>query len=443
MSFLKKEISTTKGLIAIFGAAVVLFGGAFTYYYRTAPTIYDYEVQSSVAVKKATKTTAIDETSPTKTNKFKELVSTGPSIFYTSVSLSERHATTWKASLYDLKSKKSNSTTLSIPENLTYGQFESAYSNNAVQWSRDGKLMAYSYGDAGGMDTPENPLSYTLELADFTVGDSVKVLEKLEVAQIAKWLLAPDGKAIYYLKADSAKEDAAYTLFKYDTNAKTHEKLSDDVSEYGRSSTSMKLVNNTIILLKTKDSDKHKKLYAYQYSIADKKGYEKVLYEETGTSFVSETDFVMSPNGNYLAFRTNPQVEAKIKIVNLNDASISEVVDVGKEKSTNHLIWSNESKYLAFETTPYGAGNNDEADYELYRVEIGSKEKVLLETNKQKNGGIQTVKWSPDDKYLLYMKGKSIRFYDFASGSSVEVYNENSGEGLFLQPKGIEWVGFN
>ena len=42
MDFLKKEISTTKGLIAIFGATVVLFGGAFTYYYRTAPTTYDY-----------------------------------------------------------------------------------------------------------------------------------------------------------------------------------------------------------------------------------------------------------------------------------------------------------------------------------------------------------------------------------------------------------------
>ncbi|MCL5410349.1 MAG: hypothetical protein M1324_00640 [Patescibacteria group bacterium] len=55
---MKKEISTTKGLIAIFGAAVILFGAAMTYYVRMAPTTYDYEIQGSTVAKKTTASTA-------------------------------------------------------------------------------------------------------------------------------------------------------------------------------------------------------------------------------------------------------------------------------------------------------------------------------------------------------------------------------------------------
>jgi len=48
----KREISTTWGLIAIFGAAVLLFGGALTYYYQMSPTTHDYEVSPYVPAKK-------------------------------------------------------------------------------------------------------------------------------------------------------------------------------------------------------------------------------------------------------------------------------------------------------------------------------------------------------------------------------------------------------
>jgi hypothetical protein len=66
MSFFKKEISTTKGLIAIFGAAVVLFGAAMTCYVRMAPTTYDYEIQGSTVIKKTAATT-VDDTKDWKT----------------------------------------------------------------------------------------------------------------------------------------------------------------------------------------------------------------------------------------------------------------------------------------------------------------------------------------------------------------------------------------
>lgn len=63
MGFLKREISTSWGLIIIFGVAVLLFGGALTYYYRMAPTTYDYEIQNIGSAKLA----SVDATKDWKT----------------------------------------------------------------------------------------------------------------------------------------------------------------------------------------------------------------------------------------------------------------------------------------------------------------------------------------------------------------------------------------
>lgn len=67
MNFLKKEITTSTGLIAIFGAAVILFGGAITYYYRMAPTTYDYEVHDSTITKTSTDSRSSTTTSTSAT----------------------------------------------------------------------------------------------------------------------------------------------------------------------------------------------------------------------------------------------------------------------------------------------------------------------------------------------------------------------------------------
>lgn len=60
---MKRIISTSWGFIIIFGATVILFGGALTYYYRTAPTTYDYMVQDFTVAKKA----SVDVTKDWKT----------------------------------------------------------------------------------------------------------------------------------------------------------------------------------------------------------------------------------------------------------------------------------------------------------------------------------------------------------------------------------------
>lgn len=57
MGFLKKEIKTSTGLIAVFAAAVLLVGGALAYWYYNDPNSYDTSKDATIVATKANSNT--------------------------------------------------------------------------------------------------------------------------------------------------------------------------------------------------------------------------------------------------------------------------------------------------------------------------------------------------------------------------------------------------
>lgn len=425
MKDLNPKISWT-----IFIMATVLILGALGYcIYKFYPDVF----KNNIA------TTTTPTSMPTASTTIEMLTPKGKSIVLANTLNTNDKDQTFRSFLYDLSDSADSRKDYILPEWLTTSSYQGAYRNDSVQWGADGKTMAYSYGDEGGMSSPETPNSFKLKLINNN--KETTVLENCEVVQVPKWLLMPDGKSIVYIKSDENKIDAKYSLYKFDISLKQHAKLDDNVSNYAHTGSGLQAsqVKNAVYMINNKEQDKYKKIYKYEYSIDNKVSSEVMIYENSSARSLSTSSIWLSPDEKFAAFDIQTSdYEFTINLLNIANGAVTEVVKSGDRRAFSHISWSHDGKYITVDQYPYGTGNGGSQEKQLWRVNISTKTKTVLDTSSE--GLLYNAIWSPDNNYIAYIKNKGITIYDFTNKLTKNIYNND--QSIDTSTMGIAWVGF-
>jgi hypothetical protein len=377
-------------------------------------------------------------------NEFSDVTPTSPSILFATHDPNlPAGSYKWTDNLYNLNPVKKASKEISAANTLTSSGFESVYANNSVQWSSDGKVMAYAFGDDGGMMEPATPNSFKLTVVNG--GVSTVVLSNLEVAQVPKWLLVPDGTSIIYIKGDKADDTATYSLNKYNVVANIHTVLAADITTYAKNSCpfSVSPDGTKLYLFASKTSDNNN-LYQYKFDLAANIGVEKKMLDgvDGSTAFMgkfSASDISMSPDGTMLAYRKKvSETRHGIALYKLADNSTKDIYSPDDKRSVNNIMWSPDSTSIAFETTFFGAGDGAGQLQGIYKVVVASSDSVAI-AESDVGGNYITLGFSPDGKKIAYVFGKTLNYYDLSAQVAIEVHKTAEGS---LSLKGFAWAGF-
>lgn len=320
----------------------------------------------------------------------------------------------------------------------------SSFDNEPIQWSRDGKVMAYSYGDEGGEDAPSEANSY--HLIAKTNNQEISIIGGIEVWQIKKWLLMPDGKSLYYIKSDSTEQNSKQHIYRYTFKNNQTEKLVE-TTQYSGSSSPWELLadNKTLCFIKNLDSD-NRNPYLISYETGSNTLKETKLMENVDTSKAfmgtfSDGSLNISPDGKLIAYRDRrSETEHGIGIYNIETKQSYDLVSAGNQRSTNDISWSPDSKYITYVTTVFAAGDGQYEMVELNKVDISSKKKIKLDESESGNsavGFLSALGFSPDGKKIAYTKNKYLRLYDLDTNMSVSVSGHSD-----LNYTQIQWIGF-
>ncbi|OQB05519.1 MAG: hypothetical protein BWY19_00981 [bacterium ADurb.Bin212] len=441
---------TLKILLSLF-AAVIILGGAATYYFGF------YTTGTKEAVKDSVKETQQEDSSDDSSTKvenseYSNIIAYGPSFIFALRGPIESNTNSFSGIIYDLADKSTNNKEILLDYPLLSSSSESSSANDSVQWSTDSRVMAYAYGDEGGMDAPEVPNSFSLIAINYGVKQTV--VSGLEVAQVPKWLLTPNGKEIYYIKASSTDESAEYSLNKYDVNTqKTTVVASGFDKSYatGGSEIFISGDESKIYIITSKSVDNYSTLYRLTFDLSQTEDY---VYSDgamapglnNSRSFMgsySSSDVVVSPDGEMIAYRYKiSATKHGVSIYNVKSKTSTDIYEPEENRSINGIKWSPDSKSIAFETTYFGTGEMTSGNLSLVKVDIASKQSAVIDSSSSSSsntGFIRTLAWSQDSKKLAYTKELKIYYYDFDSSKSNIIYSSTSSD---FNLKGLSWVSY-
>lgn len=439
---------STKVLIWILAVMVVVALGCGGWYYfgYAKDGKSKNQAETSEGAKKSDSSTL---------NEYSDITASAESIAFANYPNGiDSESAAWRINLVKLSDLTATNKDFTTDFYLTSSGFESVYANNSVQWSKDGTVFAYSYGDEGGMLPAEVANSFKLIL--IKDGTATTVLENLEPYQIPKWKLMPDGKSIIYFKAYPLEEtnidDLNYAIYKYDIAAGTHTGLESD-SSYGASSASPIFINDsgdTFYLVRSEDIGDVHKLYRFQFDLATNTESEDEILSgiDPARAFLgnfSETDVSISPDGTKVAYRYKISESIHgVALYNMTDSSSEDLYNPGEKKSVNNFAWTPDSKTLAFDTTYFGQGDGAGEGLKLIKIDVATNTPTTLAESTVSaglSGALSAISWSPDGKKLAYTNESNLKYYNIDSSASVEVVQAPAGSNGFSL-KGFEWVGY-
>lgn len=406
---------TLKILLTVFVIVLVLGGGA-TYYFAF------YSPKSQTSDTEPTKKTSQNNVTETEeednstTNEYSSITANAPSFTFALRGPVDSTTNSFTSYLYKISDSSTNNKDFTLDYPSVSSSSEASGANDAVQWSADSKVMAYAYGDEGGMDAPEVPNSFSL----VAINNGIKqtVISNLEVAQIPKWLLTPNGDAIYYIKASSTDESAEFSLNKYELKT---QKTTVEASYINKSfalngSEIFYLKNNTqenLYIIATKEDNNHAMLYRFIYNLKNKQVAEEILAPglSSDRAFMgsySTSDVTVSPDGTMIAYRYKiSATKHGVSIYNFADKSSTDIYEPEDKRSINSIKWSPDSKSIAFETTYFGTGTMTSGNLSLVKIDIASKQATVIDTSNSSSsntGFLRTFNGRQIAKNLLTQK---------------------------------------
>ena len=362
---------------------------------------------------------------------------------------------------YDILKYKLRQRRLTLPHPL-FDSTTRIHRNRLIQWSEDGQVMAYSLGrpwssphiprEGGPAVLPKPTRSYRLVVE--RSGKSEAIIDGEEPYRYPNWILAPSGQFIVFVRVQ-AQGKRAYTdqltrsVYKYDLSSKQLTKLLD-VTGFG-------IVDNGPMYLSADESQVTWLRYAGRefhrlvLDLGTGKTEDGVIYsKDLADAFPIVADQEMlSPNHQFAVLPEQDGPDWKIKLLNMESGKLTDLVNLGATHSVTSIRWSPDGSNIVYANVPSGAGGPGRT-FEMALLDVRNKAKTTIATNKTTNlrmyqrncaGGLAPLDFSPDGKWLAYVKNCRLGLYDIAQqkpGPSIYDFDRP----LVAEPPGYAWVGF-
>lgn len=163
------------------------------------------------------------------------------------------------------------------------------------------------------------------------------------------------------------------------------------------------------------------------FSIPKEKGDVRNISNSPGTH---ERDPAWSPDGKWISYVSDK--DGHYKLILRDQKAMKDPVEITLGKTAYYFTptWSPDSKKLFF----------SDAHFHLYYVDVDTKKVVLVDTNENGTippggGNTFSASWSPDSKWLVYLKEglngfDAIHLYNLANAQSVAVTDNMSNAGM-------------